>query len=171
MAAQVCSTLHGASRFCLKARWGVKEKQLTLFCMESWAYCTCSRAFGCFLIILLKSYSISSDSVGMTIPWFCIFGEKWIWWLWGMPCRYKISSGARHVVVLVPDGDVISTVDEHAGRSQGLPSWYPTSYKWSYGLWGPSLWLVAHFVGNREDSADGFWGAAEGRWGQGRHWV
>lgn len=167
MAAQVCSTLHGASRFCLKARWGVKEKQscsngdvskrveqlcfvwkieLTVYVLEL------LMAF-CFFFGEIIFYSISSDSVGMTIPWFCIFGENWIWWLWGMPCCYKISSGARHVVVLVPDGDVISTVDEHAGRSQGLPSWYPTSYKWSYGLWGPSLWLVAHFVGNRESSS------------------
>ena len=55
--------------------------------------------------------------------------------MWLILCRYGTYSGARHVVVLVPDGDVISTVDEHAGRSLGqgehrqgvkndLPRWY-----------------------------------------------
>ena len=37
------------------------------------------------------------------------------WWNDGL--GQIASQGARHVVVLVPDGDVISTVDEQAGVS------------------------------------------------------
>ena len=29
------------------------------------------------------------------------------------------DQGIRHVVVVVPDGDVISSVDEHAGKTLG----------------------------------------------------